>query len=680
MPRKSFEAGMEAGAKPFEEKFQKQADAIEKVGSRIDKRLDDISGIMDVVLDDLSAQERRNVYGLNTIVDISELDDTEKEFLYNAVYAIAKQNTNLTQEQKDYLRSLKTYLKIINVQNEIDLACIENIDNITTQKAIMQTIMEFLFLEYENHNYMDDYEDIFDYFSVNRKGIKEIQAGIDAIYETVGLEGLAEHYGSTKKINIIQTNGLSKADLDLREKAENAYLKYDIKSAFPLFKLLIEQDDGRSCYFLGQIYENGYQGVTKKDTETAKSVRQRGAELGDLLCSLKLAENSTSPEEREKTYQAVFEPVKALAQDGDIYASFELARLYHFNYEAIKDDEQAEYWYNQAAQKGFWGAIHNLGLMNEDNDKDEIAVTYYQRAADIGYESSMANLALYYKFGYCVEENPSKAEALFRSAAESGNGIAQCQLGIGCIESEEYAEARKWLSQAVENDNIAAYYYLAKVDFLDPYGIEDEIIMLSVEPNKSDNYSIMDTIHNPNVYRITGVERMLCNLILGAHYGDKKAQIELAHECRLGLGGWSCLTWLEKSRFFESIDYQINFGIQKFTVELSEEKEFSYALYDGIGRGKEMSKEKDNELRTMAKEVLESFAEDGEPDAQYYLGMEYANKYEYSSKDSDKRLALKWLQECRGNVLAPNLDNTIKCLNKFVVSNWPKCDRFVRDC
>ena len=40
MPRKSFEAGMEAGARPFEEKFQKQAEAIERVGSRIDSILD----------------------------------------------------------------------------------------------------------------------------------------------------------------------------------------------------------------------------------------------------------------------------------------------------------------------------------------------------------------------------------------------------------------------------------------------------------------------------------------------------------------------------------------------------------------------------------------------------------------------------------------------------------------
>ena len=43
MPRKSFEAGMEVGAKPFEEKFRKQADAIEKVGSRIDSRLESVA-------------------------------------------------------------------------------------------------------------------------------------------------------------------------------------------------------------------------------------------------------------------------------------------------------------------------------------------------------------------------------------------------------------------------------------------------------------------------------------------------------------------------------------------------------------------------------------------------------------------------------------------------------------
>lgn len=53
--------------------------------------------------------------------------------------------SDLTDGQQEYLRALKLHLKIVDVQANIDLSSIENIDNITTQKAIMQVIMEFLF-------------------------------------------------------------------------------------------------------------------------------------------------------------------------------------------------------------------------------------------------------------------------------------------------------------------------------------------------------------------------------------------------------------------------------------------------------------------------------------------------------------------------------------------------------
>lgn len=676
MPRKSFEAGMEDGAKPFEEKFKKQADAIEKVGARLDSRLDEISGVMDVMMDDLSAQERKRVYDLNTVVDISELDDTEKEYLCSILYALANLNSQLAQLQKDYLRSLKSYLKVVNVQSDVSLESIENIDNITTQKAIMQTIMEFLFLEYENHDYMDDYEDVFDYFSVNRKGVREIQAGIDTIYKTVGLDGIAEHYGSTKKVTIIQDANLSKADLDLRKKAEEAYLRYDIRSAFPLFSLLAEQGDGRSCYFLGQIYESAYSGVTNRDTEKAKCFLEKGKIHGDILCSLKLAETTEETPRKTEIYAENFDAVLALAQGGDIYAMFELARLYDSRYGEIKNEEQAIYWYKQSAEAGFWGAFNNLGLLYDAKEEYDVAASYYKKAVDIGYDGAMCNLAYCYLYGIGVDEDKEKADSLFKMAANGGNRNAQCRLGAECIVNEEYVEARRLLNQAVNNGNIKAYYYLAELEERDNTDahFEREVFMLNGKTSTG-----VDAFDDPNAVSIGARERKLCNLLLGTHHGDNAAQIELAHKCTGFLGGWTIWTWLDKSGFLDLIGYEITFGTQKFKIHLSEEREIRF-MFGGTANGKELPKDKEKELRNMAIEVLETFAEDGNPAAQYYLGMDYAKKYEYSSKDTDKRMAVKWLRECYDNVWAPNLDRTLKCLNKFVVVNWPPCDNFVGGC
>ena len=87
---------MEAGAKPFEEKFHMQGQAVEKIGDQIRKDMEKLSCTMDVVLADMSEQERKQVYDLNTVSDISQLEDTEKEYLCAVLYAIANQNSDLT--------------------------------------------------------------------------------------------------------------------------------------------------------------------------------------------------------------------------------------------------------------------------------------------------------------------------------------------------------------------------------------------------------------------------------------------------------------------------------------------------------------------------------------------------------------------------------------------------------
>ena len=79
MGRKDFQKGMVAGAKPFEEKFRRQGEAIDRVSRKLNERLDAIDEVTDAILDDLSVMEKKRLYDLNTVVNISELDETEKE-------------------------------------------------------------------------------------------------------------------------------------------------------------------------------------------------------------------------------------------------------------------------------------------------------------------------------------------------------------------------------------------------------------------------------------------------------------------------------------------------------------------------------------------------------------------------------------------------------------------------
>lgn len=195
MSRKDFNKGMEAGAKPFEEKFKLQNDAIDRIGENLNTRLNEFDSINDIIINDLTSIEKKRLYDLNTVVDIDELDGAEKELLIALIYTVSNMSDTTTELQKYFVRSVQNYLDIKSPQTGVDLTSIENIENISSQKAILQTLMEFLFLENANHKYLEDNEDILSYFSVNKRGIAEIREKIDVIYNATGLEGIAENYG-----------------------------------------------------------------------------------------------------------------------------------------------------------------------------------------------------------------------------------------------------------------------------------------------------------------------------------------------------------------------------------------------------------------------------------------------------------------------------------------------------
>lgn len=217
MSKKDFKQGMVAGAKPFGDKLDQLANVSEKAVTDIKEGIDGVNTVVNCILDDLSIREKKDVYDLDTPSGISELDPTEKEYLLAVLFTVADQRGQLTDYQKFYLRTLKAYLGITNVQIGIDLVSIENIESVTFQKVILQTIMEFLYLEYHNHDYMDDFETLFDCFSVNKRGVKELQGAIDHMASLLGLEGIACHYSPLAEPNTSE----EEEDEEISDEAES---------------------------------------------------------------------------------------------------------------------------------------------------------------------------------------------------------------------------------------------------------------------------------------------------------------------------------------------------------------------------------------------------------------------------------------------------------------------------
>ena len=84
MSNRDFKEGIVAGAKPFGDKLDQLADVVEEVAEDLREGVEDFNNVKDIVnivLDDFSAQDKKRIYDLDQITDISSLEDDEKEFL-----------------------------------------------------------------------------------------------------------------------------------------------------------------------------------------------------------------------------------------------------------------------------------------------------------------------------------------------------------------------------------------------------------------------------------------------------------------------------------------------------------------------------------------------------------------------------------------------------------------------
>jgi len=198
MSRKDYKKGMADAMGAYEAFGEKQEAAIRHVEGEVEKaaeKVNKLGGKIGEIADYITDQEKAALYKLNTPVDIADLDDAEKRILLAVLYQLSADEDEVTEEQQNYLRAVQQYLKIYNPQTEIDLEAVENIEDISAQKAVMQAVLEFFYLGAHPGTYNDDQLDFLDCFQVNRRTRREINGHISAIVEAVGVKGLSEKYG-----------------------------------------------------------------------------------------------------------------------------------------------------------------------------------------------------------------------------------------------------------------------------------------------------------------------------------------------------------------------------------------------------------------------------------------------------------------------------------------------------
>lgn len=198
MSKKDYKQGAADAMAAYEAFGEKQEAAIRHIGNQVEEVKSSIGGLnqnIQNISGYITDKEKAELYKLNTPVDIADLDDAEKRILLAVLYQLSTDDPEHTPQQENYVRAVQKYLEIHNPQTQIDLEAVENIEDISAQKAVLQTVLEYFYLGTHPGTYDDNQLDFLDCFQVNRKTRREIIGHINQIVETVGIEGLAEKYG-----------------------------------------------------------------------------------------------------------------------------------------------------------------------------------------------------------------------------------------------------------------------------------------------------------------------------------------------------------------------------------------------------------------------------------------------------------------------------------------------------
>lgn len=231
-----------------------------------------------------------------------------------------------------------------------------------------------------------------------------------------------------------------------------------LKENFDLIKELAENGNGTAMYLLSQYFLVG-----AHNREKFKEWLKKAVVAGEILAKIRWHSEYERDKEIDKD---LLEKVLNIAEDGNIYANFELGKYYDIN----RNYEKSAKYHRRAAEQGYQLSQVNLGNMYEHGKGVVIdykeAAKWFRKAAEQGNNLGQFNLGLYYFQGRIVKDYKEAAK-WFRKAAEQGYAKAQYAIGVSCYNGvgveRDYREAAKWLRLAAKQGDREAEDFLYKV-------------------------------------------------------------------------------------------------------------------------------------------------------------------------------------------------------------------------
>ena len=235
------------------------------------------------------------------------------------------------------------------------------------------------------------------------------------------------------------------------QEAERLYIAYQLDEARGLFEELAQAGNARAMYVLGRYYHDSNWGW-------------KGADSGDVLAELYVAESREDDEQKTAMLEELFPRVYELAEQGDVFACHEVARMFWHGRGTRGDEQKAIYYWRTAAGAGFWDSMRELGDRFEEQGNYKKAAEWFKKLAEAGCDEGWFGLGWIYKEGeggiVCVKEAIYCCQKAYEM---QGIWAGEAANMIGCIlaEHENYKEANAWFRKSGEAGSDWGWYHLA---------------------------------------------------------------------------------------------------------------------------------------------------------------------------------------------------------------------------
>ncbi|CAO3614674.1 unnamed protein product [Mucor hiemalis] len=286
---------------------------------------------------------------------------------------------------------------------------------------------------------------------------------------------LSYHFGIGAKINMESAvfwyekgaergNPVAQCNLGIMYKEGNG-VPQDDEKAFLLLSMSANNNYEHAFFSMGYFHEKGI-GTVKNETQ-AKKWYDKGAQLGKIECqySLDILSCPLRPGEGASEHKANLQSLQILryaAHNGDAESSYKIGSLYYKGeYGFDQDFSKAIQWYKKAASVGHEDSIFDIANMYENGEGVDVdykkAKELYMDAYNKGSQAAPFRIALMYCFNRGVEKDDTLIMSWVGEAHKRNYSKGYLHLGyiyhFGKAIKVDFNEALKWYERAIQFDD-----------------------------------------------------------------------------------------------------------------------------------------------------------------------------------------------------------------------------------